>query len=247
MRGLITPILIPGLLCTEELFRYQLQFLSELTKLNPLINEPKIANTSLHDNIEGMANAALAAARGPLVAIGLSMGGYVALEMARLAPDRVHGLALLSTSHKADTPEKRHQRMELIKIAESDKFRGVTQRFVASVLSPAALADEALVAIVLKMAKDIGRHIFISQQTAILNRREQSDTLTHYRGEVTILCGLLDGLTPPELSREMATFAPHADLRLLPEIGHLTSLEAPTEVKDAVIGLLERVCKRAES
>ncbi len=166
--------------------------------------------------------------------------------MARLSPDRVHGLALLSTNHKADPVEKRHQCMAMIKMAESHKFRSLNQRFLASFLSPAALADEALVAIVLRMVKGVGWHVFVSQQVAILNRREQSDTLSNYQGKVKILCGILDELTPPQRSREMASLAPHADLRLLAEIrGHLSSLEAPEEINEAVVGLLERVCKRS--
>jgi pimeloyl-ACP methyl ester carboxylesterase len=95
------------------------------------------------------------------------------------------------------------------------------------------------------MAQDVGRDVFISQQTAILNRRDQSDTLAAYQGEVTILCGFLDELTPPERSREMAALAARADLQFLPKIGHLSSLEAPRAVSDAVIELLQRVCVRA--
>ena len=242
MHSLITPVLIPGLLCTEELFHDQLQALKYLAVGNQPINEPKIADTLSHDSIEGMAIAALAATSGSMVAIGLSMGGHVALEMARLAPDRVPGLVLLSTSHKSDTAEKRQQRLATIKMAETDKFRGVTRHLIGSFLSPAALADELLVTRVLQMAQDVGRQVFISQQTAILNRREQSDTLATYRGEVMVLCGLMDELTPPSLSREMAALSTHAELRLLAEAGHLSSLEAPEAVIEVVIKLLRRVC-----
>ena len=245
MQGLITPVLIPGLLCTADLFRDQLQALFDLVVRNPAVNAPVVADTLSFDSIEAMAVAALKVTKGPVVAIGLSMGGYVALEMARLAPDRVQGLALLSTSYKIDTAEKCAQRMATIKIAESDRFRGVTRHLLGSFLSSTALANEALVARVLRMAQDVGRDAFISQQTAILNRRDQSDTLAAYQGEMIILCGLLDELTPPERSREMASLAACADLWLLPEIGHLSSLEAPQAVSNAVIELLKRVCVRA--
>ena len=135
MHSLITPVLIPGLLCTEELFHDQLQALSDIAAGNQAINEPKIADTLSHDSIGGMATAALAATSGSVVAIGLSMGGHVALEMARLTPDRTLGLALLSSSHKSDTVEKRRQRMATIKMAETDKFRGVTRHLLGSFLS----------------------------------------------------------------------------------------------------------------
>ena len=244
MHSLITPVLIPGLLCTAELFRDQLQALCDLAVRDPAVNAPG-SPTHYRRKYGGDGGAALTATKGPVVAIGLSMGGYVALEMARLAPDLVWGLALLGTSYKSDTAEKRAQRMATIKMAESNRFRGVTRHLLGSFLSPTALADEALVARVLRMAQDVGRDAFISQQTAILNRRDQSDTLAAFQGEVMILCGLLDELTPPERSREMAALAARADLQLLPEIGHLSSLEAPQAVSDAVIELLQRACVRA--
>ena len=125
-------------------------------------------------------------------------------------------------------------------MAESYRFCGVTRHLLGSFLSPTALADEALVTRVLRMAQDVGRDVFISQQTAILNRRDQSDTLAAYQGEDD-LCGFLDELTPIERSREMAALAARADLQFLPKIGHLSSLEAPRAVSDAVIELLQRV------
>ena len=242
MNGSITPILIPGLLCTAELFRDQLQALCDLAVRNSMVNAPEVVDTFSHDSIEAMAASALTATRGPVVAIGLSMGGYVTLEMARIAPNRVQGMALLSTSYKSDTADKRAQRMATIKMAKSERFRGVTRHLLGSFLSPIALTDEALVARVLKMTQHVGRDAFISQQTAILNRRDQSDTLAAFQGEIVILCGLLDELTPPERSREMAALARHADLRLLPEIGHLSSIEAPQAVSDTVLELIQHVC-----
>ena len=137
--------------------------------------------------------------------------------------------------------------MATIKMAETEKFRGVTRHLLSSFLSPAALADELLVARVLQMAQDVGRQVFISQQTAILNRREQRDTLANYAGEVMVMCGLLDELTPSSLSREMAALSTHADLHLLAEAGHLSSLEAPEAVSEAVIKLLRRVCVRVSA
>ncbi len=245
MHGLITPVLIPGLFCMAELFRDQLQAPCDLAVRDLAVNAPAVADTLSHDSMEAMTVAALTATKGPAVAIGLSMGVYVALKMARLAPDLVRGLALLSTSYKSDTAEKRAQLSTTIKMAESNRFCSVTRHPLGSFLSPTALADEALVARVLRMAQVVGRDVFISQETAILNRHDQSDILAAYQGEMMNLCGLLDELTPPERSREMAALTAHADLRFLPEIGHLSSLEAPQIVGDVVIELFQRVCLRA--
>jgi pimeloyl-ACP methyl ester carboxylesterase len=241
MDGAITPVFIPGLICTADLFRDQITAVVAFAETQPRIGEPVLADTLAHDSVGAMASSALAQASGPVVAIGLSMGGYVALEMARLAPDRVVGMALLSTGYKQDTADKRHQRLATIKMAQSDKFRGVTHRLLGAFLAPEAMADDALVARVIQMAQDVGRHAFVTQQTAILGRNDQSATLAAFAGEITILCGMLDELTPPHLSQEMAALAPRAELVLVPEIGHLSSLEAPDAVNTAIIDLLARV------
>ena len=99
MHGLITPVLIPGLFCTAELFRDQLQARCDLAVRDRAVDAPAVADTLSHDRMEAMAVSALTATKGPAVAIGLSMGGYVALKMTRLAPDLVRGLALLNTSY----------------------------------------------------------------------------------------------------------------------------------------------------
>jgi pimeloyl-ACP methyl ester carboxylesterase len=161
--------------------------------------------------------------------------------MARLAPDRVSGMALLSTSHKADTPERSQQRAATIKMAAGKGFRGVTRHLLGSFLSAQAMADEALVARVIQMAQDVGSATFVNQQKAIMARRDQTPTLQGFAGKVLVLCGLEDTLTPPALSEDMARLVPDARLVLLPDVGHLSSLEAPQPVTDAIIDLLNEV------
>ena len=88
------------------------------------------------------------------------------------------------------------------------------------------------------MAADIGRLTFAKQQHAILGRRAQHDTLAALQVPLSIVCGVDDTLTPPHLSQEMADLVPHADLRLLPDVGHLSTLEAPDACRDALIDLM---------
>ena len=226
-----TPIFIPGLLCTELLFAKQ--------RAN-LPNQGYIADTTRHDSIHEMALAALDLCDGPLVPIGLSMGGYVALEMARLAPQRMAAMALLSSNCRDDSVENQHQRQQAIAIAEHKGFRGVTRHLMPRLLSEAALQDEAIIADVLSMAADIGRNGFVQQQTAIMGRRAQHDTLASFAGPVLVLCGSDDVLTPPNMSVEMAGIAPQAELCLLNGVGHLSSIEAPEAVFNALESLFER-------
>ena len=225
----VTPVFIPGLLCTEWLFHGQADIAS---------GTAVFADTRQHDSITGMAEAALAQTSGQLVPIGLSMGGYVALEMARLAPARISAMALFSTNCRQDNDAQRAYRKQAIKLAQQDGFRGVTRQFLGKFLSPCVLADTALVDGVLAMAADIGRVTFARQQHAILGRRAQHDTLASLNVPLSIVCGINDTLTPPALSQEMANLAPHADLRLLPDVGHLSTLEAAEACRDALADLM---------
>ena len=225
----VTPIFIPGLLCTEWLFHGQADIAS---------GTAVFANTRHHDTITGMAEAALAQTSGQLFPIGLSMGGYVALEMARLAPARIGAMALFSTNCRQDNDAQRSYREQVIKLAQQDGFQGITRQLAGKFLSSQALADTALVDGVLAMAADIGRVAFVRQQHAILGRRAQHNTLASIKVPLLIVCGINDTLTPPAFSLEMADLAPHADLRLLPNVGHLSTLEASEACRDALIDLM---------
>jgi pimeloyl-ACP methyl ester carboxylesterase len=108
-------------------------------------------------------------------------------------------------------------------------------------ISTAALADDALVDNILSMAADIGRVGFIQQQTAILGRRDQRDTLASLTAPVLVLCGTSDMLTPPARSIEIADLASNATLSFLDGVGHLSSLEAPEAVTAALQDLFRRI------
>ena len=121
-----TPIFIPGLLCTEFLFAKQRAALS---------NAGLIGDTRQHHSIKEMAQFALDQCKGALVPVGLSMGGYVALEMARLAPKRIAGMALLSTNVGVDNDERANQRRQAIKLATHEGFKGITKSFLSQLIS----------------------------------------------------------------------------------------------------------------
>ena len=227
-----TPILIPGLLCTGDLFAGQRDRLAARSA-------PVVANTLGHESIAAMAMQALGATRGRVVPIGLSMGGYVAMEMARIAPERIAGLVLLNTAHRADTAARKKQREAAIGMAASARFRGVTRHLLGSLLSERALRDKVLVDRVLAMAAQVGRDNFVLQQRAIMTRRDQSDTLKGLGVPALVLCGARDVLTPPSISRRMAALAPNARLVILPDVAHLSTMEAPDAVCEAINELLE--------
>ena len=229
-----TPIFIPGLICSADLFAAQLAGLD-----HPVA--PRLADTLGRDSLAGMAAAALDSTDGMVVPVGLSMGGYVALEMVRQAPERVRGVGLLSTAYGTDTDERRAQREATIRMAQSDSFRGVTRHLLKSFLSPAAMQDDALVARVIAMAESVGRENFVRQQKAILARRGQADTLRGLQVPALVLCGSLDTLTPPHISEEMAALAPDAELVILEDVGHLSTMEAPDAVTASLNAFLARL------
>ncbi len=228
----VTPVFIPGLLCTDYLFAHQRATLGW---------DGRLANTLRHDSITGMAEAVLTSVDGPVVPIGLSMGGYVAMEMARIAPERIAAMALLSTNCRADTEVHREQRRAAIRMSDHRGFQGVTRHLLPRLLSENARNDDILVDGVLEMAREVGRHVFVSQQKAIMNRAAQYETLAKFAAPLLVLCGQLDILTPPELSVEMAALARQAELQLLDDVGHLSSLEAPDVVTEALRRLLSQV------
>ena len=230
-----TSVFIPGLLCTSVLFEGQI---SELSKTQPVFT----ADTTGLDSITIMAERILAQTEGPLILFGLSMGGYIAMETARLDAERVRGMGLFSTSAQADTPDKIQMRQELVRLSSVGRFKGVTPRLLPKFLSPEALKDEALTKSVMQMAAEIGQHTFAFQQQAIMQRRDQRPQLAAFRRPSVVVCGELDELTPPDLSEEMACLLPDCALSLLPGVGHLSTMEAP----DACLAAMQSLIKRVE-
>ena len=224
-------VFVPGLLCTDALFQPQIDALSASHSIH-------IAQTTDCETIDQMVEYMLDSVSGEIIVIGLSMGGYVAQEAARIAPDRISAIALLSTSAQPDDEARKRQRHELIKLSEIGRFKGVTPRLLPRFLSAEALEDEAMCQTVMDMAAEIGQKHFTSQQYAIMARRDQRPYLPSFHKPSLVLCGMADELTPPQLSDEMAGLLPRAELVLLDKIGHLSSLEAPEEVTQAIIRLI---------
>ena len=127
------------------------------------------------------------------------------------------------------------------------KFKGITPRLLSRFLSPAALKNETLSSAVMVMGEAVGQHNFALQQQAIMNRHDQMDTLAQFQKPSLVLCGDLDELTPPELAYQMADVLTDVELVILPNVGHLSAMEAPDEVTAALLRLLGRIGSSALS
>ncbi len=223
-----TPLLLlPGLLCDAALWQPQRQGLADIA-------ETVAGDLTRHDSLAAMAEAMLAEMPGRFALAGLSMGGYVAQEIMRRAPERVLRLVLLDTSARADTEEQRARRRGLIELAGKGAFKGVTPRLLPLLLHPHRLADAPLVATVMGMAKRVGKSAFLRQQQAILGRPDGRADLPRIACPTLVLCGRQDALTPLALHEEMAAAIPGAELRVIEECGHLSSLERPEAVTAAL-------------
>jgi pimeloyl-ACP methyl ester carboxylesterase len=225
-------ILLPGLACDATLWRDQVPVLCA---------RHRVAVTDVHarfDTLPEMAAALLAEHAGELVLCGTSMGGMVALEAARQAPQRVKALAMLGTSARADTPELLALRREAIGRFEAGEAEVVIRANVMFAFHPRAQADAGLVATYLGIVLRGGSDALIRQNRAIMARADLRPMLGSISCPTLVVCGDGDLLTPPEHSRELAAGIPGARLEMLPECGHLLTLEQPARVNTLLLDWL---------
>ncbi len=174
-----------------------------------------------------LAQKVLATAPNRFALAGLSMGGHVAQEIMRQAPERVERLTLLDTSGRADTDEQRERRDQLIEMSRIGKFRGVTDRLLPILIHEERLTDVVLTDRVKRMAEQIGAAAFHRQQKAIMSRSDSRSYFAEYDLPTLILCGRQDALTPVTLHEEMAELIPGAKLAIIEDSGHLSTMERP--------------------
>ena len=219
-------VFLPGLICDQRLWRDTIDGLADRIA-------PMVADLRLDDSIAAMATRTLAAAPPRFALAGLSMGGYVALEIMRQAPERVTHLALLDTSARADTEERRETRRKGIEMIGQGKFIGVSKGLLPTLIAPqylgTPLADE-----VQAMSERVGPDVYIRQQKAIMGRIDSVPHLGKITAPTLVGVGALDKLIPPEMSEEMATLIPGATLVKFPEAGHLPTMENPAPVVEAM-------------
>lgn len=221
-------VLVPGLLCDALLWEAQVEALEGHIPC-------WVADHTRSDTMAGVAADVLREAPFERFAVaGLSMGGYVALEIVRQAAPRVERLALLDTSARADTARQLEKRRGLIALARRGRFIGVSRALLPLFLHRARLGDDELVSTVKKMAMNIGQEAFIRQELAIMSRADSLPLLPAITCPTLVLCGRQDALTPLELHEEMARAIPGANLRVIEECGHLSTLERPEEVSAAL-------------
>ena len=228
----MTPIvLVPGLLCSAEVFAPQ------VTALWPH-GQVTVASTLEGDSIAQMAAAIVAAAPARFALAGISMGGYISLEIMRQAPERVAKLALLDTSARPDTPEQVARRRTLLARAESDGFETVAVKALTALLHPDRQSDPALRDVNLRMARTLGLSGLTRQTEAIIGRGDSRPFLAEISIPTLVLVGDHDAVTPPDQAAELAAAIRGAKLVVVPDCGHASTLEQPDAVNRALLDWL---------
>ncbi|MEK9673137.1 MAG: alpha/beta hydrolase [Rhodospirillaceae bacterium] len=223
-----TPLLLlPGLLCDRALWGHQLDTLTDLAEMT-------VGDMTLDDTVDGMAVRNIARMPDKFALAGLSMGGYSAQAVMRLAPERVTKLALLDTSARSDTPDRIQGRRDLIARAAAGEFKEVVERHLPVYLPPERLTEEPLVNAVRQSAYIVGEAAYQRQQTALINRPDNRTNLSAIGCPTLVLCGRQDRATTLEMHEEMATEIPNAALVVIEDCAHLSPLEQPHAVSAAM-------------
>jgi pimeloyl-ACP methyl ester carboxylesterase len=225
-------VLVPGLLCDEDLWRDQLPALAPHADVAITMEQTR------HATVGAIAAAVIAAAPARFALAGLSMGGMIALEIMRQAPERVTRLALLDTSARGNSEEEiaiRAGRIALVRAGHVDVMLGLQMsRFMPlNRLGDAVLVDRAL-----KMMRRVGAATYIRQEQAVMTRIDSRPSLAAIGCPTLVLCGRQDAATPLVLSEEIAAAIASARLEVVEDCGHLSTMERPDEVNRALLAWL---------
>ena len=227
----MTPlILLPGMACDAELWQHQQ---AALAQQRPL----RVADVHHRaDSLPAMAALLLTEQPGALLLAGCSLGGMLAMEVARQAPQRVRGLALLGTTARPDTPELLALRTQAIAQFEQGGVAALIRANAMFAFHPAHAG--ALTERYLAMILRAGTPGLIRQNRAVMARQDLRPHLAVLACPTLVVGGLNDQLTPPDCSREIAAAMPQARLHLLADCGHMLTWEQPQAVTQLLVDWL---------
>ncbi len=233
MPSSIATVLVPSLFCSPRVFAGQLP---ALWQCGPVM----VADHRRDDTIEAIARRVLDQAPAEFALGGISMGGYVAFEILRQAPQRVRKLMLLSTSARPDTPEQTERRWTQIKMAENRRFDAIADLAFPTLVHPKHHGDEALRQVIREMAQETGPEAYVKQQKAILARIDSRPSLKDISCPTLVLSAQDDALIPGEASEELARGIAGAQWISVPECGHLSTLEQATRIAKAMTDFVSK-------
>jgi pimeloyl-ACP methyl ester carboxylesterase len=232
-------ILVPGLLCDEVVWAHQSDALADLADV-------RVATNGARDTLGAMAEAIIAHAPARFALAGHSMGGRVALEVVRRVPERIVALALLDTGHlpvaAGDAGEREVAgRLALVDKARREGMRAMGREWMQGMVHPTRLADADLVSTILDMIERRTPELYAAQTQALIRRPDATPVLTSVRCPTLVLCGREDAWSPPRRHEEIRDLVAGSMLTVVPECGHMSTLEQPAAVTTALRDWLEPV------
>lgn len=226
-------LLVPGLVSSPRIFA---PVVPALWRFGPVT----VANHIRDDNMGAIARRILAEAPPRFALAGHSMGGYIAFEILRQAPERVAKLALMNTQARPDTTEATERRRGMIAQAKAGQYRAVLDELFPGLVHPSRRGDASLRQLVHEMGDEVGVDGFVRQQIAIIARPDSRASLAWIKCPTLVLTGDEDNTIPNSLSKEMADGIHGARFVILPNCGHLPQPEQPAATAAA---LVEWLCK----
>jgi len=220
-------VLVPGLNCSARLYANQMP---ALWRFGPVT----VADHTRGDSIAAIAARIIAAAPPRFALAGLSLGGYIAFEIVRQAPQRVARLALLDTAATPETPQQTRARLPRIELAKTGRFAEVEEGLFPLLVHRDRQSEPVLRSLVRQMAEECGAEVFVRHTKAIMGRADSRPTLATITCPTLVMVGDADALTPPAAAKEIAAGIPGARLVIVPDCGHLSTLEQPQAVNQAL-------------
>ncbi|EAR08635.1 alpha/beta fold hydrolase [Reinekea blandensis] len=230
-------LLLPGLICDGAVWSAQ------ETALNQADIATQVVDFGDLNRLHHMATHALAGAPEKFILIGHSMGGRVALEIARQAPERIQALVLMDTGYLplADGDKGQQEvasRLALVKKAKEQGMREMGQEWMQGMVLPEHLQNERLCNDILDMIERKTDTQFAAQQSALLNRYDASDVLKTLTCPTCFICGDQDAWSPLSRHYEMAKLASDAPVYSIRNSGHMTTMEQPEQVNEVLLSWL---------
>jgi pimeloyl-ACP methyl ester carboxylesterase len=225
-------LLVPGLLCDDAIWASQTAALADIATV-------RVFNNGDADSLGTLAESIITHAPERFALAGHSMGGRIALEVARRAPERLIGLALLDTGYEPLAAGQAGEqeaagRYSLLALARREGMRAMARIWVQGMVYPPRLKERRLIEPILDMFERRSFELFALQIQALLSRPNATSVVSGLQCPTLVLCGREDAWAPPSRHELMAKLIRRATLEVIPECGHMAPMERPEAVSTAL-------------
>lgn len=216
-------ILLPGTLCDNQMWEYQINDLNDIASCTVMMLE--------ENTIELMAKSVLNQAPDQFALAGFSMGGIVAIEIMRQAPERILKLALMDTNPNPPNEKQIVQWEKYIEMARNGQFSDITPNcLIPNMIRPECMESKEIVSLIIDMAENVGKEMMINQMSALISRPDGREVLASINCSTLLLTGRQDVLCTVEMHQRMKESINKSTLVVIENSGHMTTLEQPQEV-----------------